>query len=270
MAFFYTTMHKLNKFEVMMKKLLLSTVLAASVLSTPHAESFSGFYVAGKGAFLFLNKASLPDLSKNDLNSDATKDYGDFGAHGASGGAELGYSFRFANNFVIGASLGGGYTHSSIKEAINTEAGEDRNRIGLDFINSSLYTEARLRLGMVFRRFHVFLNPGLSLNYKNPELTFYSLKDDGGKADPVKLTYKTDKEPDWKERLGFVVSLNVEYAVTQTVFVGGNIGFRYEFADVKNMADALTDDVKTNGHIKDIAYKNPYGMEIGISAGASF
>ncbi len=253
----------------MMKKILLSTVLAVSALTSIHAESFSGFFAAGKGSFLFLNKAKLQKLSENVLDGDATKDYGDFGAHGGLGGAELGYSFRFANNFVIGASLGGGYVHSSIKEEINTDEGADRNRIGLDFVNSSIYTEARLRFGMVFRRFHVFLNPGFSLEANNPELTVHSTGD-GGKKESVKVQYKDDKEPDWKERLSFAISLNTEYAVTQTVFVGGFVGFRYGFADVKNMADNITDEVSANNSIKDVAYKNSYGMEVGVVVGASF
>lgn len=251
-----------------MKKILLSTALAASTLVSTHAESFSGFFVAGKGAFLFFSKATLPNLSKNDLTAD-TKDYGGFGAYGGSLGAELGYSFRFSNNFVAGVSLGGGYLHQAIKEAMNTETGEDQRRIGLDFINSSLYTEARLRLGMVFRRFHVFLNPGLSYNFKNPELTV-NYAEDGGVKQSKKIDYKSDKEPEWKERLGFVVNLNVEYALTQTVFVGGSLGFRYDFTDVKNMSDAVSDAIRATGRVQDVVYSHPYGIEVGVSVGASF
>lgn len=257
-----------------MKKALLSAVAITALLSPVAAESFSGIFVAGKGAVLLLNKATLPDLSKEALNSDATKEYGGFGFKGGSGSAVLGWSYRFANNFVLGLSVGGGYNHHSIKETRDTAAAsgntDGKNFLGLDFVNSGLMAEARLRLGLVFGRFHVYLNPGIEMGMANPELTVH-YKGDGDKEVNHKITYATDKGPEWKERLSFVVGLNTEYAVTQTVFVGGNIGFRYGFADVKNIAANFSDETKAvSSVVKDIAYKNPIGLEVGVTVGASF
>jgi opacity protein-like surface antigen len=253
-----------------MKKILLSSVVLSTMLSPIAAESFSGVFVAGKGSVLLMHKGTLPNLTKNTLVADDSKDYGGFGFNGGAGGAELGYSFRFANNFVIGLSLGGGYKHHTIKEAKDTEAGVDKKQLGLDFITSGLVADARLRLGMAFGRFHVYLNPGIELAMSNPELTV-TYKGAGDKDETHKITYATDKGPEWKERLSLVVGLNAEYALTQTMFLGGGVGFRYSFADVKNVKDSFSDETKAKASVVgDIAYKNPYGVELGVVVGASF
>lgn len=255
-----------------MKKILLSSIVAATALTSVAAESFSGMFAGAKGSVLFFHKGALPDLTKNQLDT-PPKDYGGFGFNGFSGGAELGYSFRFANNFVMGLSLGGGYKHHTIKEARDTEASEDKKALGLDVVTSGLTAEVRPRLGMVFKRFHIYLNPGVELSMVNPELTA-KYKGDGDKEASLKVTYATDKEPDWKQRLSFVMGLNVEYALTQTMFIGGGVGFRYSFADVKDQKANFSDDTnKANGVvnvINDITYKSPYGVEAGIIVGASF
>lgn len=254
-----------------MKKILLSSAVMTSMLAPIAAESFSGVFVAGKGSVLLMHKGTLSDLTQTPLTDANPKEgYGGFGFNGGAGGAELGYSFRFANNFVAGVSLGGGYKHHTIKEARDTEAGPDKKQSGLDFITSGLMAEARLRLGMAFGRFHVYLNPGMELAMTNPEITV-TYKGSGDKNETHKITYAADKEPDWKQRLSFVVGLNVEYAFTQTMFLGGGVGFRYSFADVKNMKDAFSDETKAKSSaISDIAYKNPFGLEVGIVVGASF
>lgn len=259
-----------------MKKTLLISAFATFLVSPISGESFSGVFSSGKGSVLLFNKGTLPDLSKDALNADVTKDYGGFGLNGGFGGVELGYSFRFANNFVLGASVGGGYKHNVIKEARDTAATsgntDGKNYLGLDFVNSGLAAEARLRLGMAFGRFHVYLNPGMELAMTNPELTVH-YKGEEDKDSSHKVTYLTDKEPEWKERLSFVVGLNVEYAVSQTVFIGGNVGFRYGFADVKNISANFSETSKSEAVakvVKDVAYKNPIGVELGVIVGASF
>ncbi len=254
-----------------MKKILLSSVIAAAALTPVAAESFSGMFTAAKGSIFFFHNGALPDLTKDKLDT-ATKDYGSFGFNGGAGGVELGYSFRFANNFVMGLSLGGGYKHHTIKEARDTEAGTDKKLLGLDFVTSGLAAEARARFGMVFKRFHIYLNPGVELSMANPELTL-NYKGEGDKEASLKITYATDKAPDWKQRLSFVMGLNVEYALTQTMFVGGGIGFRYGFADVKDLKANFSDETNkanVDGKLTDIAYKSPYGAEAGIVVGASF
>lgn len=256
-----------------MKKILLSTALTAAMLSPLAAESFSGMFAGAKGSILVFNKGGLSDLTKTSLNKD-TKDYGGFGFNGGSGGAELGYSFRFANNFAMGLSIGGGYKHHTIKEARDTEAGADKKALGLDFITSSFIADARVRLGVIFSRFHVYFNPGMELGMADPELTVsYTYKDAGDtlKEGTHKITYATDKGPDWKDRLSFVVGLNVEYAVTQTMFVGGGLGFRYSLADVKEQKDNFSTETKAKTEaVTDIAYKNPFGLDVGVVVGASF
>ncbi|MDP3936138.1 MAG: DUF3575 domain-containing protein, partial [Alphaproteobacteria bacterium] len=115
-----------------MKKILLSTALSAALLSPLAAESFSGVFAGAKGSFLLFNKSALSDLAKTPLGKDK-KDYGGFGFNGGYGGVELGYSFRFANNFAMGFSLGGGYKHNTIKEARDTTdpaAGTDKKIFG--------------------------------------------------------------------------------------------------------------------------------------------
>jgi opacity protein-like surface antigen len=253
-----------------MKKLLLSSVVLTVMLSPVAAESFSGMFVAGKGSVLLFNKATLPDLTKDTLGVDDPKEYGGFGFNGWNAGAELGYSFRFANNFVIGLSVGGGYKHHTLKEARDKETTEGKKKLGLDFITSGLAADARLRLGMAFGRFHIYLNPGLELGMSNPELTV-AYKGAGDKDETHKITYATDKGPEWKERLSFVIGLNVEYAVTQTMFLGGGVGYRYSFAEVKSMKDNFSDDTKAKSSVVgDISYKNPMGLEFGVIVGASF
>lgn len=259
-----------------MKKILLSTALTATLLSPLAAESFSGMFAGAKGSILLFNKGTLPNLAKDKLDGVNPKEYGGFGFNGGYGGAELGYSFRFANNFALGFSLGGGYKHQTIKEARDTTApvaGTDEKKLGLDFITSGFSAEARLRLGLVFSRFHVYLNPGMELGMTNPELTvYYQEKVEGDKkVDKThKITYATDKGPDWKDRLSFVVGLNVEYAVTQTMFVGGGIGFRYSLADVKDQKDNFSAETAKVDAVTDIAYKNPMGVDVGVVVGASF
>lgn len=256
-----------------MKKILLSTVIAAAALSPVAAESFSGIFAGAKGSILFFHKGDLPDLTKEKLNKE-TKSYGGFGFKGFSGGAELGYSFRFANNFVMGASLGGGYKHHSIKEERDTETGNDKKKLGLDFVASGFAAEARLRLGMVYKRFHIYLNPGIELAMTDPELTVKYNGADNKEA-THKITFAKEKGPDWKERMSLVMGLNVEYALTQTIFLGGGIGFRYAFTDVKDQAANFSEETKkivddANGVITDIAYKSPYGVEATFVVGASF
>lgn len=257
-----------------MKKILLSTALTAVLLSPLAAESFSGMFAGAKGSILLFNKGGLSDLTKAALDKD-TKDYGGFGFNGGYGGAELGYSFRFANNFAMGFSLGGGYKHNTIKEARDTTepaAGTDKKLLGLDFITSGFSAEARLRLGVIFSRFHVYLNPGMELGMTNPELTvYYKGAGDNAKDENHKITYAVDKGPDWKDRLSFVVGLNVEYAVTQTMFVGGGIGFRYGLADVKDQKGNFSEATTAKADVvTDIAYKNPIGVDVGVVIGASF
>lgn len=266
--------------EGIMKKILLSSALAVTLLCPVAAESFSGVFLGGKGSLAFLNKGSLPDLSKKPLTSSDPKEYGGFGLNGLIGMAELGYSFRFANNFALGLSGGFGYKHYSVAEAADTDTSkEEAKKVGLTFATSTLSTEARLRLGMVFRRFHVYLNPGLELDMANPELTvnYTTEKEDGKKEEKShKIIYAADKGPDWKERLSFVIGLNGEYALTRTVFAGVGIGFRYSFADVKDMKDNFAEisnaDRKTEveGVMTDIAYKNPIRIEASLIVGASF
>jgi opacity protein-like surface antigen len=254
-----------------MKKILLSTALTAAMLSPVAAESFSGMFAGAKGSILLFNKGGLSDLTKTPLDKD-TKDYGGFGFNGGYGGVELGYAFRFANNFAMGFSLGGGYKHSTIKEARDTEVGADKKALGLDFITSGFSTEARLRLGLIFSRFHVYLNPGMELGMSNPELTvYYKGAGDNAKDETHKVTYAPDKGPEWKDRLSFVVGLNVEYAVTQTMFVGGGIGFRYGLADVKDQKGNFSTETTAKADVvTDIAYKNPMGVDVGVVIGASF
>lgn len=254
-----------------MKKILLSTALTAVLLSPIAAESFSGMFAGAKGSILLFNKSALPDLTKNALDV-ATKDYGGFGFNGGYGGAELGYSFRFANNFAMGFSLGCGYKHQTIKEARDTEAGADKKALGLDFVTSGFAADARVRLGLVYSRFHIYFNPGMELGMTNPELTVsYKGTGDNAKDETHKVTYATDKGPDWKDRLSFVLGLNVEYAVTQTMFVGGGVGFRYSLADVKDQKDNFSAETKAKADaVANIAYKNPMGVDIGVVVGASF
>lgn len=257
-----------------MKKILLSTALTAALLSPVAAESFSGMFAGAKGSVLLYNKGGLSDLTKNALDV-TTKDYGGFGFNGGYGGVELGYSFRFANNFALGFSLGGGYKHQTIKETRDTTApaaGTDEKKLGLDFITSGFAAEARARLGLVYSRFHVYFNPGVEVGMSNPELTvYYKGAGDNAKDESHKITYATDKGPDWKDRLSFVVGLNVEYAVTQTMFVGGGIGFRYSFADVKDQKDNFSAETKAKANaVTDIGYKNPMGVDLSVIVGASF
>ncbi|QOL19948.1 DUF3575 domain-containing protein [Candidatus Bodocaedibacter vickermanii] len=257
-----------------MKKILLSTALTAVLLSPLAAESFSGMFAGAKGSVLFFNKGALSDLTKTALDKD-TKDYGGFGFNGGYGGAELGYSFRFANNFAMGLSVGGGYKHHTLKEARDTTEpaeGTAKKNLGLDFITSGFAADARVRLGVIFSRFHVYFNPGMELGMTNPELTVsYKGAGDNAKDETHKVTYATDKGPDWKDRLSFVIGLNVEYAVTQTMFVGGGVGFRYSLADVKDQKDNFSAETKAKTDaVTDIAYKNPMGLDVGVVVGASF
>jgi opacity protein-like surface antigen len=255
-----------------MKKILLSSVIAAAALTPVAAGSFSGMFTAAKGSILIFHKGALPDLTKNQLDT-TTKDYSSFGFNGGAGGVEFGYSFRFVNNFVMGLSLGCGYKHHTITEARDTEAGTDKKALGLEFVTSGLTAEARARFGMVYKRFHIYLNPGVELSMANPELTV-NYKGDGDKDTSLKITYAADKAPDWKQRLSFVLSLNVEYALTQTMFVGGGVGYRYSFADVKDQKANFSEDTNKSNEtakiVNDIAYKNPYGVEAGIVVGANF
>jgi hypothetical protein len=252
-----------------MKKLLLSSALIASnifSLSTTHAESFSGFFLMGKGAAIIYNKASLPDLSQTNFGDGELKEYGGFGINGVSATASLGYSLRFANNFVLGASFGGGYKHASIKEARDTAA---EKQLGVDFVTSTGTLEGRARLGMAFGRFHVFLDPGLEIELSNPEVTVHY--NNSTKDESKKIKLATDKGPEWKERVSFVMGLNSEYAITQTVFIGGRIGVTYSFGDVKNQKEAFdTETMKDVSRITNLAYKSQLGLEIGVYGGATF
>jgi opacity protein-like surface antigen len=256
-----------------MKNILLSSAIAAAALTPVTAESFSGMFAAGKGSVLIYNKSDLSDLTKDTLDKEL-KSYGGFGLKGFAGGVELGYSFRFANNFIIGASLGGAYNHHSIKEESDKEAGNDKKKLGLDFVSSGLVAEARLRLGMAYKRFHVYVNPGIELAMSNPELTV-KYKGADGKEASHKITFAKDKGPEWKERLSFVMGLNAEYALTQTMFVGGGIGIRYGFSDVKDQKANFSEDTlkvvnEADSKIADIGYKSPFGVEINLIVGASF
>lgn len=256
-----------------MKKILLSSALTATLLSPVAAESFSGMFLGAKGSVLLFNKGTLPDLTKQPLDI-AGKDYGGFGFNGFNGGAELGYAFRFANNFAMGLSVGGAYKHHTIKEARDTEAGEGKKVLGLDAITSGFAVDVRARLGVVFSRFHVYLNPGIEFGMSNPEFTVSYLEH--GEGDKTtekthKITYAEDKGPDWKDRMSFVIGLNVEYAITQTIFLGGGVGFRCGFAEVKPTKESFSDATKEKADvISDLAYKNPIGVDISVLAGASF
>lgn len=258
-----------------MKKILLSTALTAALLSPLAAESFSGMFSGANGSVLLFNKGGFSDLTKAALAKD-TKDYGGFGFNGGYGGIELGYSFRFANNFAMGFSLGGGYKHNTIKEArdiTDPAAGTDKKIFGFDSVTSGFAANARVRLGLVYSRFHIYLNPGMELGMTNPEITVhYQEKVEGDKTvdKTHKITYATDKDPDWKDRLSFVVGLNVEYAVTQTMFVGGNIGFRYGLADVHDQKDNFSEATAKVTEVADFAYKNPISLDLGVVVGASF
>lgn len=255
--------------RVIMKKILLSTAFTAALLAPVAAESFSGMFAGAKGAVLFFNRSTLPDLTKPALDV-AGKDYGGFDFNGFNAGAELGYSFRFANNFALGLSLGGGYKHHTIKEARDTEAGDGKKVLGLDVLTSGFAADARVRLGVVFSRFHVYLNPGLEFGMTNPELTVY-YKDEGDKEATYKIDYATDKGPDWKDRLSFVIGLNVEYAITQTVYLGGSVGVRYGFGDVKTLKESFSDETKSKSTvITDAAYTNQLGVDVSVLVGASF
>jgi hypothetical protein len=109
----------------------------------------------------------------------------------------------------------------------------------------------------------------MEVGMNNPELTVHYQAD--GKEATHKVTYATDKEPTWKDRLSFVMGLNVEYAVTQTIYLGGGIGFRYSFAEVKDQKDNFSAETKAaSAAVTDIAYKNPIGMDVGVIVGASF
>ena len=259
--------------RVIMKKILLSTAFAAVLLTPVAAESFSGMFAGAKGAVLIFNRCNLPDLTKETLDV-AGKDYGGFAFNGFNAGAELGYSFRFANNFALGLSLGGGYKHHTIKEARDTEEGEGKKVLGLDVMTSGFAAEARVRLGFVFSRFHIYLNPGLEVGMSNPEFTV-SYQENGEGDTKVnkthKITYANDKGPDWKDRLSFVIGLNAEYAITQTVYLGAGIGGRYGFGDVKTVKDSFDDATKAvSSVITDAAYKNALGIDVNVSIGASF
>lgn len=257
-----------------MKKTLLATALlscAAFSTTTSQAESFSGFFLMGKGNAIIYNKGSLPDLSQTSFGDGDLKEYGGFGIKGASGSACVGYSMRFANNFVLGASVGAGYEHSSIKEAIDTEASK---QLGVDFVTSTATAELRARIGMASGRFHIFLDPGMKINFSNPEVTVHYKE--GSKDQSKKIAFATDKGPNWQDRLAFSMGLNAEYALTQSVFLGGRIGITRSFADVKDQKENFdTDAMKdSSGNpisaVSNLAYKHMLGLEIGLYGGATF
>lgn len=260
-----------------MKKILLSTALAALTVSAVSAEAFSGVIAGFRGSVLGFHKGAFSNLTKASVAADTnvvsldkeSADYGGFGFNGAAGLIDLGYSYRFSNNFVFGVTGSAGYRHHTINEARDTST--DGKKIGMDFVQSSLTFEGRLRLGAAFGRFHIFVNPGVALDYANPELTFRTkAAKDGAEDDSKKVTWATDKEPGLKERVSFVMGLNVEYAMTQTIAVGGSVGCRVSFAEVK-LKDLSEETKKVVTGGEDIlGYKSPWGIEAGLHVTASF